>query len=203
LIERGRVQVDAERPRPEILSATSYAQLQSSSLDPSALTRPLPARPSASRRLGTEIHRVIEERARDRHPLWSSPYPEEAELDEPQSRPGSDEIASKLQHLAELGFDRRTLARLPSGEPMVELPFTVRIDGQIVRGRVDAVYTCDDGGYEIVDFKSGGRFTPGERDQLWVYARALDANGLLPPDRPVRLTYAFLDGGAPLTRRYR
>ena len=68
---------------------------------------------------------------------------------------------------------------------------------------MDAVYDTGDGGLEIVDVKSGGRFEPGDNDQLAIYARALDAIGLLPEGRPVTLTYAFLDGGAPLSRRYR
>jgi hypothetical protein len=44
------------------------------------------------------------------------------------------------------------------------------------------------------------RFEPGEHDQLALYAEAMAANGLLPPDAPVTLTYAFLDGGEPASR---
>jgi DNA helicase II / ATP-dependent DNA helicase PcrA len=202
LIERGRAAAEPARPLPDILSATTYAELESKALDPGRLSRPLPTRPSPAARLGTEIHRLIEERARDDHPAWTM-YPEEAELDEPQARDGRGEVAEKLARWNALGFDRRTVARMPSGEPMIELPFTLRIGDRIIRGRVDAVYETDDGGFEIVDVKSGGRFEPGDDDQLAIYARALDANGLLPEGRPVTLTYAFLDGGEPLSRRYR
>lgn len=203
LIERGRAATEPTGALPDILSATTYAELESRTLDLRRLSRPLPTRPSPAARLGTEIHRVIEERARADHPAWSSPYPEETELDEPIARDGRGEVAEKLAHWSALGFDRRTLARLPSGEPMIELPFTLRIGDRIIRGRVDAVYETGDGGLEIVDVKSGGRFEPGDNDQLAIYARALDAIGLLPEGRPVTLTYAFLDGGAPLSRRYR
>jgi ATP-dependent exoDNAse (exonuclease V) beta subunit len=78
----------------------------------------------------------------------------------------------------------------------------MRSGDRIVRGRIDAVFETDDGGLEIVDYKSGRRFEPGKRDQLDIYARALRANGLLSPARPVTLTYAFLDGGDPVSRRW-
>jgi RecB family exonuclease len=71
-----------------------------------------------------------------------------------------------------------------------------------VRGRIDAVYTTTDGGLEIVDFKSGKRFEPGELDQLDIYARALNANGLIPEGAHVTLTYLFLDGNEPIKRTW-
>jgi DNA helicase-2/ATP-dependent DNA helicase PcrA len=92
------------------------------------------------------------------------------------------------------------VARLPSGEPMIELPFALRRGQTIIRGRIDAVYETDDGGLEIVDFKTGGRFSATDDDQLDLYAHALAANGLMPEGRPVKLTYAFLDGGKPESR---
>ena len=75
----------------------------------------------------------------------------------------------------ELGYAERTIARLPSGEPMIELPFTLKKGDRIIRGRIDAVYETDDGGLEIVDFKTGKRFekSEDEADQLEIYAEAL------------------------------
>ena len=92
-------------------------------------------------------------------------------------------------------YGDREVARLPSGEPMVELPFALRRDGRIIRGRIDAVYETDDGGLEIVDFKTGRRFEKrkDEADQLELYAEALRALGL-DGGRAVKLTYAFLSG---------
>jgi RecB family exonuclease len=92
---------------------------------------------------------------------------------------------------------------LPSGELMLELPFTLKVDGRVVKGRVDAVYETEDGGIEVVDFKTGSRFEVGEHDQLAIYAQALEANGLLPAGKKVLLTYLFLDGEPPLTRVWR
>ena len=108
-----------------------------------------------------------------------------------------------LDNWEQSGYAERELATLPSGEPMIELPFTLRLpDGRIVRGRIDAVYATEDGGLEIVDFKSGKRFEPGELDQLDVYARAMSANGLIPEGTRVTLTYLFLDGNPPIKRTW-
>jgi DNA helicase II / ATP-dependent DNA helicase PcrA len=90
-------------------------------------------------------------------------------------------------------YGDRKVARLPSGEPMVELPFALRKDCRIIRGRIDAVYETDDGGLEIVDFKTGRSFEKNddEADQLEVYGEALCALGL-DGGKTVTLTYAFL-----------
>jgi DNA helicase II / ATP-dependent DNA helicase PcrA len=185
----------AEAVVPNILSATHHVALAKGDVTPWDLVRPLPQRPTAARRIGTEVHRLIEELSRG-----MAPYPEEMELDEP-GEPVSDPslIFEMLDRLKDR-YQGRTIARLPSGEPMVELPFVLKIDGRIVRGRIDAVYEGEHGGLEIVDYKSGARFVPGAHDQLAVYAEALRANGLLPDDKPVTLTYVFLDGGDPVSR---
>jgi RecB family exonuclease len=86
---------------------------------------------------------------------------------------------------------------------MTELPFALKLDGRVIRGRIDAVYKMDDGGLEIVDFKTGRSFAVSdEADQLDVYARALKANGLIQEGQRVVLTYAFLGGDPPLTREW-
>jgi DNA helicase-2/ATP-dependent DNA helicase PcrA len=183
---------------PDIVSATAHVALGSGRLEPWDLIRPLPDRPTSARRLGTEVHRLIEERSRG-----ISPYPEETELDEPGEITGPGVMTSLLNHWEQSGYGERDIATLPSGEPMIELPFTLRLpDGRIVRGRIDAVYATEDGGLEIVDFKSGKRFEPGELDQLDIYARALSANGLIPEEGTVTLTYLFLDGNEPIKRTW-
>ena len=182
---------------PPIISATAAVQLSSGAIEAWDLIRPLPERPSAVRRIGTEIHRVIEERSRG-----LASYPEETDLDEPSAPSTAERISQHLQHFRNLGFEDRRVARLPSGEPMVELPFSMKWNGKVVRGRIDAVFETNDGGLEIVDYKTGRRFEPDEHDQLDIYARALKANGFLDPDRPVTLTYAFLDGGERVSRKW-
>ena len=181
---------------PKILSATSFVRLGKADIGAWELIRPLPDRPTTERRIGTEVHRAIEEKARG-----LSPYPEEEDLDEPSAVIDTARIDEFLANFEASGYGDRQLAALPSGELMVELPFALRKDGHIIRGRIDAVYETDDGGLEIVDFKTGQRFeVDPDHDQLALYAEALGSNGLLPEGKPVKLSYLFLDGGPPLSR---
>jgi DNA helicase-2/ATP-dependent DNA helicase PcrA len=186
---------------PEFVSATSFVRLEKGEVTPWDLVRPLPDRPTVQRRIGTEVHRLIEERSRG-----ISTYPDETELDEPSEIAEPGRIGQALERWAELGYGDRELATLPSGEPMTELPFALKLDGKVIRGRIDAVYQMEDGGLEIVDFKTGGSFASspeeGRADQLDVYARALRANGLIEEGQRVVLTYAFLGGDPPLTREW-
>jgi DNA helicase-2/ATP-dependent DNA helicase PcrA len=194
--------VDRQPQVPDIVSATDYVRLRSGEMDPAELMRPVPDRPSRARRLGTEIHRILEDVGRDdgEERELPSPFPEETELDEPAAEVDGGVMPSALEHYRALRYGERRVARLPSGEPMIELPFALRRGQTIIRGRIDAVYETDDGGLEIVDFKTGGRFSATEDDQLDLYAQAMAANGLMPEGRPVKLTYAFLDGGEPESR---
>jgi DNA helicase-2/ATP-dependent DNA helicase PcrA len=172
---------------PDILSATSLVRLNKGETDAWDLIRPLPERPTSARRIGTEVHRLIEESSRG-----MSAFPEETELDQPSEVSEPGRIGEMLARFREQYGDRR-VATLPSGEAMVELPFALRRNGRIVRGRIDAVYETDDGGLEIVDFKTGRRFekSDDEADQLELYGEALRALGL-DGGKAVTLTYAFL-----------
>ena len=43
-------------------------------------------------------------------------------------------------------------------EPVaVEVPFELVLSGILVRGRIDAVYRREDGGYDVIDYKTGAR----------------------------------------------
>ena len=193
--------VPAEEKAPEIpefVSATSYVRLAAGDIEAWDLVRPLPDRPTHARRLGTEVHRAIEERSRG-----ISPFPDEEELDRPGEVTDQSVMRDLMANWRASGYGDRELAVLPSGEAMVELPFTLVRDGRFVRGRIDAVFETPNGGIEIVDFKTGRRFDVGEGpDQLTLYAEALEANGLLPDGGEVLLSYVFLDGGPPLTRAW-
>jgi DNA helicase-2/ATP-dependent DNA helicase PcrA len=166
-------EVVTEAEVPAILSATSYVRLSNGETTAWELVRPLPERPTAARRIGTEVHRLIEERSRG-----MSPFPDEHELDEPGEYTHPSRIAQLMKRWEELGYADRTIARLPSGEPMIELPFAMKKDGRIIRGRIDAVYETDDGGLEIVDFKTGAQHRGnGTASQLRVYEEAISASG--------------------------
>jgi DNA helicase-2/ATP-dependent DNA helicase PcrA len=135
------------------------------------------------------VHRIIEEKSRG-----ISPYPDESELDEPSEVTEPSVIGRMLKRFEELGYADRAIARLPSGEPMIELPFSMKKDGKIIRGRIDAVYETDDGGLEIVDFKTGRPIEDSDgADQLDVYVEAL-AHGLEGAGgRTVERRYLYLD----------
>jgi DNA helicase II / ATP-dependent DNA helicase PcrA len=190
------------KSEPDIVSATSLVHLRSGRLSSWDLARPLPQRPTPEKRLGTEVHRLIEEKARG-----LAPYPDEEELDRPDSITERASIDELLENFERSGYAGRAPAVLPSGEPMIELPFTMLYGDKIVRGRIDAVYEMDEGGLEVVDFKTGKR-APYEDlqgsavDQLALYAEALKALGFASDDTPIRLSYAFLDGQPPLTRMW-
>ena len=183
-----RPEVATEPQVPAILSATSYVRLENGELTAWDLVRPLPERPTRARRIGTEVHRLIEERSRG-----MSPFPDEYELDEPGKFTPPSRIAQLMKRWEELGYADRTIARLPSGEPMIELPFAMKKDGRIVRGRIDAVYETDDGDLEIVDFKTGAAPSArGATDQLSLYESAVSTLVGGPASPRIRLTYATL-----------
>ena len=80
----------------------------------------------------------------------------------------------------------------------VETLFEVRVAPETwLRGRVDAIYPTDDGGWEIVDWKSG---VPSDREstlvQLQAYALAAAAGGLGSPvpDR-MQVSFVYLGDG--------
>ena len=77
---------------------------------------------------------------------------------------------------------------------MAELPFVLKVGSRLVRGRIDAVYETDDGGLEVVDFKTGGRVEFAGVDQLALYAVALSRLGV-GFRGPLTLTYCYLADG--------
>ncbi|MFJ3985718.1 UvrD-helicase domain-containing protein [Streptomyces fungicidicus] len=128
------------------------------------LARPMPRPPQPAARRGTRFHAWVEARF------------EELTLPmlDPDELPGSDaEIADErdLEALKE-AFERTEYAhRTPH---RVEAPFQLSIAGRVVRGRIDAVYTEQDGDgttYEIVDWKTS-RGRTADPLQLAVYRLA-------------------------------
>jgi ATP-dependent DNA helicase UvrD/PcrA len=179
-------QPSARNGLPRALSATSAVALTSGALKPEQIARPLPERPSPARRIGVEVHRWIEERARGLTGLA-----DEEALDRPGAHVERSRLAELQDSFAKLGYQERPLAHLDTGEPMAELPFVIKIGGRLVRGRIDAVYETQDGGLEVVDFKTGAET---DFDQLSFYAAALNQLGI-GAGRPLTLTYVYLATG--------
>ncbi|MGH9265648.1 MAG: ATP-dependent DNA helicase, partial [Acidimicrobiales bacterium] len=156
------------------------------------VVRPLPRRSSAAARLGTEIHRWIEQRA-GRQLSLIEPDPDEAGDDvDPDRMPGGADVAAGLR----ASFLGSPWAEL---DPVrVEAPFVLAVGGHIVRGRVDAVYERE-GRLELVDFKTGRPAPEGDKaagTQLDLYGlAAVDAWGTDPAR--LRTTYCYLRTDGP------
>ncbi|MGH2809882.1 MAG: PD-(D/E)XK nuclease family protein, partial [Actinomycetota bacterium] len=150
--------------------------------------------PSEARRIGIEVHRWIEEQARGLTGLA-----DDEALDVPAAGVAPSKIAALKKAFGESGYESRRIARLDSGEPMAEVPFVLKLGKILVRGRIDAVYTTDEGGLEIVDFKTGGKVQTPEVDQLIIYAAALVKLGIQPAG-DMTLTYCYLATGEKASR---
>jgi len=129
---------------PSSLSATAVARLRD---DPEQfaqeLARPMPRRPSPAARFGTRFHAWVEAR-----------FGQQSLLD-PDDLPGRGDLGiddeDELRELIE------TFEVGPFGERVphsVESPFALVLAGQVVRGRIDAVYAEPAGGWLVVDWKT-------------------------------------------------
>jgi len=148
-------------PLPSSLSATALARLRD---DPrqfaSELARPMPRRPSPAARFGTRFHAWVEAR-----------FGQQSLLD-PDDLPGRGDLG-----IDDEGDLQELIARFESGpfadrDPFaVEAPFALVLAGQVVRGRIDAVYEEPEGGYLVVDWKTN-RAQSAEPLQLSLYRLA-------------------------------
>jgi DNA helicase II / ATP-dependent DNA helicase PcrA len=142
-IRRGRVQtVEVAIP-----SRLTTSQIVALAHDPdafaAALARPMPSAPVAQARRGSRFHRWVEE-------LYGA-----SPLLEPDDLPGAEDgdvtdaelAALQARFLAEGWGERRPAA--------VETPFEMVVGGRLIRGRIDAVYRDGDGGYDVIDYKTG------------------------------------------------
>jgi DNA helicase II / ATP-dependent DNA helicase PcrA len=142
-IRRSRVAV-REVALPRRLTASQVVSLaQGADAFAASLARPMPSRPQPQARRGSRFHRWVEE-------LYGA-----SPLLEPDDLPGASDADLSDLELAELqarfladGWgDRRPVA--------VEAGFELVVGGRLVRGRIDAVYPTGDGGYDVIDYKTG------------------------------------------------
>ena len=159
---------------PPTISATSLVELTA---DAGALARrirrPVPHAPSPEARRGTAFHNWLERF------FTASALMEIADLPGGYDQlPDPDPVLDRLK----AKFEASSWAlRVPFE---VELPFSMTIAGQPVRGRVDAVFRDDDGGCTVVDWKTGQPPTGDRRFaasvQLAVYRLAVSQILALP-----------------------
>jgi DNA helicase-2/ATP-dependent DNA helicase PcrA len=169
-------------PLPSSLSATSLARLRD---DPDAfardLARPMPRQPSPAARFGTRFHAWVEAR-----------FGQQLLLD-PDELPGRGDSAidddADLRELVKLFEDGPFADRVPH---IVEPPFALVLGGQVVRGRIDAVYAEGDG-FLVVDWKTN-RSATADPLQLAIYRVAwAELTGV--PVEKVRAAFYYVRTG--------
>ncbi|RYP87801.1 ATP-dependent helicase [Nocardioides guangzhouensis] len=170
-------------PLPSSLSATSLARLRD---DPEEfardLARPMPRQPSPAARFGTRFHAWVEARFGQQQLLDPDELPGRADS-------GVDDESDLRELIA--AFEVGPFAdRVPH---TVEPPFALVLAGQVVRGRIDAVYAEPDGSYLLVDWKTN-RAETADPLQLAVYRLAWAELAGVPVDR-VRAAFYYVRSG--------
>ncbi|AEV70983.1 DNA/RNA helicase, superfamily I [Mycolicibacterium rhodesiae NBB3] len=193
LAERNRADVRPVPPLPAYLSVSTLVEL---GRDPEAvaqrLRRRLPCHPDPHALLGTAFHD------------WVQRFYHADRLFDLDDLPGAvDNDATGTDALAELqaAFAASSWAtRTPID---VEVPFDMAIGGRVVRGRIDAVFSDDDGGATVVDWKTGD--PPGTPEakqqaavQLAVYRLAWAALQGCPVES-VRAAFHYVRSGLTVT----
>lgn len=182
LAERAAQADDPGAPVPVVLPGhLSVSQLVALRRDPVALARtlrrPMPTRPHRAARRGTAFHAWLEHRYQADELLDLDDLPGAADA---ESAP-DDDLAELRAAFERSGWARRVPVR-------VELPFAVTVAGLVIRGRMDAVFADPDGGYDVVDWKTGRQPPPGP-----------DADAVAVQLATYRLAWAEL-AGVPLSR---
>jgi DNA helicase-2/ATP-dependent DNA helicase PcrA len=170
-------------PMPPSLSATGLVRLRE---DPEAflreLARPMPRPPSRAARFGTRFHAWVESR-----------FDQQGLLDPDELAGRADAGIEDDADLSEViaAFEAGPFAdRVPYA---VEAPFSLVLDGQVVRGRIDAVFREPEAGWLVVDWKTG-RHDDADPLQLAVYRLAW-AELVGVPVEQVRAAFFFVRTG--------
>ncbi|GAB4099866.1 ATP-dependent DNA helicase [Sinomonas halotolerans] len=187
LAEGNRARTGSTVRLPEHVSASTLVALDE---DPDAvlrqLRRPVPRRPGVAVRRGTAFHAWVEEH-----------YGTSAMLDL-EGLESSDEHVDEAYELRDLveAFQRTPWAhRRPAH---IEVPIETRVGPVVVRGRIDAVFADADGGWELVDWKTGrapsGAAARHRAVQLAVYRLAWSRLQGTPLSK-IRAAFCYLGDG--------
>jgi DNA helicase-2/ATP-dependent DNA helicase PcrA len=171
-------------PLPASLSATAVLRMTE---DPEGfardLARPMPAPPSRAARFGTLFHAWVEAR-----------FGQQPLLD-PDELPGRGDLGiddeSALEELVKEFENGPFSERVPHA---VEASFALVLAGQVVRGRIDAVYDEADGEFLVVDWKTS-RAQTADPLQLAIYRLAWAELHGLPLER-VKGAFYYVRTGA-------
>jgi DNA helicase-2/ATP-dependent DNA helicase PcrA len=175
-------------PTVELPNHLSVSQLVELRRDPAELARqirrPLPRRPALTARRGTRFHLWLEQR-------WG----QQRLLDVDELPGAADDTAdpdAELLALQEAFQASEWWGRVPTD---VEFPFDIVVDGLLLRGRCDAVFTDADGMVDVVDWKTGrpksGTDAAVAAVQLAVYRLAWHHLSGVPLDR-IRAAFHYV-----------
>ena len=145
------------RPAPVLPGQLSVSALVDIGRDPAAammrLQRRVPVRPNPDALLGTAFHDWVQRfyRAERLFDLADLPGAVDREL----GRADEEQLAELQAAFA--------VSPWASRSPIdVEVPFDMMVGATVVRGRIDAVFADADGGYTVVDWKTGAAPTTEE-----------------------------------------
>jgi DNA helicase-2/ATP-dependent DNA helicase PcrA len=185
---RGERRTTIEVAVPSSLSATALMRLRSEPDELAReLARPMPRPPSRAARFGTLFHAWVEARFGQQPLLDPDDLPGRYDT-------GIDDDAD-FDAVVE-AFEQGPFAeRVPLA---VEAPFALVLGGQVVRGRIDAVYDDaavdgGDGGFLVVDWKTS-RHEDADPLQLALYRLAWAELRGVPVDR-VRAVFHYVRTG--------
>ncbi|HEY0497298.1 MAG TPA: ATP-dependent DNA helicase [Kutzneria sp.] len=184
---------EAARSRRELVALPdqlTVSQLVELADDPDALARrlrrPLPFPPNPLARRGTAFHTWLEQRFKSNRLFDLDELPGAAD-DVIGQETDADLARLRAAFLASEWADR-----VPAD---VEVAFETEVDGVAVRGRMDAVYADPDGGWTVVDWKTGAvpdeDKLPALSVQLAAYRLAWAALKNAPLDR-VRAAFHYV-----------
>ncbi|MEU1728842.1 UvrD-helicase domain-containing protein [Nonomuraea sp. NPDC005692] len=131
----------------ELPAKLTVSSLVTLATDPAELARrirrPVPRKPAPLARRGTSFHKWLESRWDQQRLI------DDFDLDPLEELEEADVRLAELQERFEESewADRRPVD--------LEVPFETMIADRLVRGRMDAVFELPDGGYEVVDWKTG------------------------------------------------
>ncbi len=157
------------RAAPALPESLSVSLLVALARNPAATTeqlrRPVPREPAPTARRGTRFHAWLEHH-----------FAGDALLDVDEL-PGADDRDAlpddRFEELTRAFLDSPWADRVPHE---VEVPFSTVLGGRALRGRMDAVFADPDGGWTVVDWKTGRVPPPDELNalavQLAIYRRA-------------------------------
>ncbi|MDQ6715279.1 MAG: ATP-dependent helicase [Actinomycetota bacterium] len=170
---------------PRHLSASAVVQLAADHEQfAMTLRRPMPAEPALAARRGTAFHAWVEEHYAQAAMVDVVDLPGSAD----EGAPDDEDVPSmKRLFLASAWADR-----VPEA---IEIPIETMLEGFAIRGRIDAVFARDDGGFTVVDWKTGaqpdGRRARTQALQLGAYALAYARlRGLAPSQVDAAFYYA-------------